>query len=387
METLILFIAEDFPPNRGGTSEYSINLAKSIKSMGYNLIVIAPHTNGDGDYDLSSGLKTFRVGHLDSRQKKMGLRGRLEAVRKFEFEINEIISDLMEKNRVSFAFVSSVSTWANLCRKHKIPYGVAVHGGDAFGHRTDRLRTAYRNFAVKKVMKHAKAVFSNSDYTKCMLMNIGVDEAKIFTTYCGVAEPFVKAADKCRDVQRNLNQLLMMCRLVSIKACDAVITAMTLVREKYPQIRLIVAGDGPQIDKLRTLTSRLALDDVVHFIGYVTDKQQKALLLRQSSILVQSGRIDKSDKRAEAFGIVFAEAAICECPSIGPDLGGVPEVIVNGHTGILVEPDDVENVSKAVETILTDKDLYFKMGTFAKRRAEELFNYDRIAEMIVNLLC
>ena len=382
----ILFFAEDCPPNQGGTSEYSINLARSIQQMGNEITLVAPHTSGDEVYDANSHIKTYRVGKLDSRQKQMGLWGRIIAVKEFERDINKLLFQLDINKSFDFAIISSVSTWANLCKKHNIPYGVCVHGGDAFGSRADFLRTIYRRYAVRRIFRQSKGVFSNSNYTKTKLLALGLPEKNVFTTYCGIAESFVVAANKYRDVPREPNQLLMMCRLVPIKACDVVIKAMVIVKKEFPNLKLIIAGDGLKMAELKALTHDLGVDNCIKFIGYVADIEKKAFLLRQSSLLIQSGRIDAIDNRAEAFGIVFAEAAICQCPAIGPRLGGVPEVIVDGKTGRLAVPDDVNSTADSITNLLTDRLRLYEMGVNAKHRAEKLFNYKNIAEKIVSTL-
>ena len=175
----------------------------------------------------------------------------------------------------------------------------------------------------------------------------------------------------------------MVCRLVKFKACDVVLKAINVLKEQYPDIMLTIAGDGPERSALESLASQLGINDNVRFLGYVSEIKQKVTLFKENEIFVLSGRYDTEAGRQETFGIVFVEAGACRRPVIGPDIGGVPESIKNNVSGYLVEPDSVESMVKQIERYLLDPPTASKMGLAGRNRVEKVFNYPRIADLLV----
>jgi glycosyltransferase involved in cell wall biosynthesis len=179
-------------------------------------------------------------------------------------------------------------------------------------------------------------------------------------------------------------RILTVSRLVRFKACDVLIDAIGHLREEFPDISLTIAGDGPERSLLEAKVEEQRLRDRVKFLGYVTDTDTKAKLFHNHGLFVQAGRYDSVTGRAENFGIVFAEAAAFCRAAIGPRIGGVPEIIEEGVTGLLSEPDNASSMTQQIRMILEDPDRALAMGKLARLRVEEKFRYDRIATTIVS---
>ena len=88
---------------------------------------------------------------------------------------------------------------------------------------------------------------------------------------------------------------------------------------------------------------------------------------------------------AEGFGIVFVEAAACGVPSVAGRSGGSPEAVVDGETGFVVEPRDVDAVACALERLLGDDALRARFGTAARERASRELSYDVLAARLLPL--
>ncbi|MEH6591224.1 MAG: glycosyltransferase family 4 protein [Halioglobus sp.] len=382
----IAIVAEDYPPNHGGIADYISGIAHALDSQGHNVEVVAARVTGDEKYDETSPVRVTRIGERDIRRNPLGIVGRFRSVLQFEKELQHWFSSTYSKVRPDFAIVGSVSSWAKVCSANNIPYFVGVHGGDAFGKRADLLRTHYRKHTVRKVFCRARCVGANSRFTQEKIVDFGVSVEKTLITYCGVADEFLgEIANIGIDPtpEHIDGNLLMLCRLVKFKAVDVVIKAIARLVPRYPSLNLKIAGDGPESEPLKNLVKELGITQNIEFLGYIGSVGEKAELLKACDAYVMSGRFDPVTARQETFGIVFAECGASSRPGIGPRIGGVPEVISHGETGLLVEPDNVDSLASAIETLLTETGLASRMGDAGRIRVAEYFNYQKIAELIV----
>jgi glycosyltransferase involved in cell wall biosynthesis len=209
------------------------------------------------------------------------------------------------------------------------------------------------------------------------------------TAYCGVAPELLRELESLKEGESGRTngkasmRGLILCRLVPVKACDVVLRAAGMLGEEGRRVELKIAGDGPERSRLESLARELRIDDRLEFLGYVGDVRAKARLLLESDFLIQSGRYDAQSKRVEHFGIVFAEAGAAGLPVIAPNIGGVPEVVRDGETGILIPPDDPESAAAAIRTLASDPGRTAAMGRAGRRRVAELFDYEKIAGKII----
>jgi len=154
-------------------------------------------------------------------------------------------------------------------------------------------------------------------------------------------------------------------RLVRDKGFDVAIEAMVPLRHLLPAVRLVVGGDGPEAAALQERVRELGLGDHVAFVGPVTSGDVPAFLTRASVVVMPS--------RAEGFGLVALEAAAMGRPVVATRVGGLPEVIESGRTGLLVEPDRPAALAHAVFRLLSDPACLRSMGDAARAHARELF--------------
>lgn len=143
-----------------------------------------------------------------------------------------------------------------------------------------------------------------------------------------------------------------------------------------PQARLVVVGDGPERKKLIWLAKQLGIERSVQWAGFQEDV---------------SGWIQAFDcfvlpsVLRESFGIVLAEALASSCPVIASNLGGIPEIIVNNRTGILVEPGDATMLLRALLFCYQHPDIAQQLGQQGRRRVEERYALPLIEERLCAL--
>lgn len=378
----ILFLAFDYPPNGGGVAEYNRGVVEALVGAGAEVWVIAPRVSVDTEEADMIATKTIRVGDLDANKQKYNLWKRTLTTWNAARELRSTVEAAAKEFSPDYALVSPVSVWADTVRNAGIPYGICVHGADALGKRADWARTVYRRIAVRRILRRAEAVFVNSDFTKNALRRASLDHEKTLTTYCGVSRSLIDLADSlgsCHDGRADVSKMLTMSRLVPFKACDVLIEAVGILHEEYPDLMLTVAGDGPEMSMLEAKVNAKKLQNVIRFVGYVEGASSKAALFHEHGLFVQAGREDPKSARVENFGIVFAEAGTFCRASIGPRIGGVPEVIEEGITGLLMEPDDAKSLANCIRIIHDQPGMAVDMGAAARRRVDRFFNYDSIA--------
>jgi glycosyltransferase involved in cell wall biosynthesis len=146
--------------------------------------------------------------------------------------------------------------------------------------------------------------------------------------------------------------------------------ALPAVVRKFPDARLILVGRGPELERLEAIVQELGLAASVVFLGYRGDIPNVIAALD----IVMLASLE------EGFGLAMVEAMAFEKPILATRVGGVPEVVADGVTGLLVPPADSGALSDALVTLLGDPVLRASLGEAGRRRAEEKFTIARLAK-------
>jgi len=155
-------------------------------------------------------------------------------------------------------------------------------------------------------------------------------------------------------------------RLSSIKGLDYLIKTVPGIRERFPHARFALVGTGRLEDELKSLASRLKVDDAVTFPGFRSDTPD---VLRSFDIMAHPST------STEGFPNSILEAMACGTPVIGSKVAGIPEAITHGETGLLVEPRDEKSLMEAIITLLSEPDTRQNMGKAAREDVERRFDF------------
>lgn len=189
----------------------------------------------------------------------------------------------------------------------------------------------------------------------CVVYN-GVDFARFDTPESG-------------DVRRQLGiptdavVVLAVGSLIRRKGQDLLIEALRQLAPLH-DVHLLIASDGPERISLDRLTQELGLQARVHFLGFYDNLPD---LYRASDIVALASR-------ADAFGLVLAEAGYFSRPVVATDVGGIPEVIDDRITGLLVAPGDPGALADALSHLILCPDYRMALGRAAKQRIEQKFS-------------
>jgi glycosyltransferase involved in cell wall biosynthesis len=170
-------------------------------------------------------------------------------------------------------------------------------------------------------------------------------------------------------------RLVVVGRLIPIKGHAVLLEAFARAREKVAGLSLSVAGEGPLDQELRATARRLELGDAVSFLGRVSPV---APALEEAAIVVVPSL-------GEGFGMVALEAMERGRAVIASDVGGLPEIVEEGTTGLLVPPADPVALAQAIAELAADPARAAELGSAGRRRALAAFSQDRCTDRIEEL--
>ena len=167
-------------------------------------------------------------------------------------------------------------------------------------------------------------------------------------------------------------RLAIVGRLVPIKGHDVLLRALAAIREELPALSLEVAGDGPLDAELRAAAGSLGLDGVVSFLGRVAP----------ATPVVERAEIVVVPSHGEGFGMAALEAMERGRPVIASAVGGLPEIVEDGRTGLLVPSGDVDALAGAILDLARDRARTEVMGAAGRARALSEFSQERCTDRI-----
>ncbi|MEI6851039.1 MAG: glycosyltransferase, partial [Candidatus Saccharibacteria bacterium] len=173
---------------------------------------------------------------------------------------------------------------------------------------------------------------------------------------------------KLHTVKRNEKYTYIFAgRLVIDKGIKEIIEAFNKLSKLEKNIQLQLVGDGPDKDRFKKLA---ATNKDIYFLGYKTDPYK---YMANADVFVYASY-------HEAFGVSLVEAAMLKLPIIATEVGGIPEIITDHKTGLLVKPKDSESLYKAMKELYDDRNLAKSLSISARKQFEEKFDFDIIVK-------
>ncbi len=168
------------------------------------------------------------------------------------------------------------------------------------------------------------------------------------------------------------------------KGFDVMMRAMPLIRERSPDARWVVVGEGSLRSELEALARAEGVADWVTFTGSVADEARDAWL-DKSDVFVMPSRLVPGSLGGEGFGIVYLEAGAHGLPCVAANVGGSTDAVLDGETGLLVDPTSHTAVADAIVTLLLDHELRSRLGEAGRAYAKRL-SWGRMAEEVDALI-
>ena len=262
-----------------------------------------------------------------------------------------------------------------------LPYAVVLHGAEIVV--PGRLPVVSR--LLSRVLNNAELIIASGSYPAAEASRVCRSSKRIDVITPGVDIQRFKVlsseqrieARKQFGVAEDAELIVGISRLVPRKGFDVLIRAVARLAIEFPKLRLIVGGDGRDRARLERIARELMSPTT--FLGRVSDDDLPKLY-GCADINAMLCRSRWMGLEQEGFGIVFAEAAACGVPQIAGRSGGASDAVDHDITGLIVEdPTRVDDVVSSLRRLLVDKSQLLKMGQASRLRAENLFDYDKLA--------
>ena len=233
----------------------------------------------------------------------------------------------------------------------------------------------------RRVFTECDFLVANSLSTKNKLQEFySVDGGCMAVVYPGVDTSLFSPSsrrDKLGTTNRTSFTILFVGALGVTKGVRYLLESMPIILRERGDTRLVIVGSGWLSDTFREQVRRMGLNRVVSFLGKMSHFELPRIYNESDVVVLPS--------LYEPFGKVLIEAMSCKRPVIATRVDGIPEVVLDGKTGLLVQPRDPEAVANAVLSLLSDDSLRHKMGSRGRRRVQRLFTWEKSARELLNI--
>ncbi len=354
----LLVLTPDYPPAAGGIQHVAERVVEHLDG-GFEVRVVTLGS-ADGPEAGPGGAAVRRVPEWGSRRAGnvlLNLRGIGEAV--------------AFGPRIVLSVHIATSPAAALVQRHLgAPFVQYLHADEVTA------RPALARFAVCR----ATACIAVSRHTAALACAAGAAPRRVHIVPPGVDLPAATTSEP-KDPRPTI---VTVARLVDrYKGHDVMLRALPAVIERVPEVQWVVVGDGPLGPELRTTAEELGLGAHVRFVGTVEDRERDRRLGR-AHVFAMPSRLSP-EGGGEGFGIVYMEAAAHGLPAVAGNVGGATDAIVDGRTGVLVDPSNPAAVAAALADLLEDPERVRAMGAAGRERAAE-FTWPSIGERLDELL-
>lgn len=358
----IFFIGYSLEKDAGGIENYTYTILKYLQECGHNILVYTKNNNCDDFENIElKGIKfldRFLLGKriakkINANQKDIDLYlcGHLNLVDHME--------KIVDSNKNYDLFVYGIDSWAGRFKKKH------------------------------KTLKKLNRVISISSFTSNQIIKQGFGGEIIYIPPVIDANKYLESESQTfnNQLKKDKIHIITVGRLSKeeqYKGHDIVIKALNILKNKgISNIQYNIVGKGNDKKRLEELVSKLSLEDIVKFYGFVEDEELKKLY-HSSDIFVMPSNVSLNPQKpeGEGFGIVFIEAGATGLPLVGPETGGSMDIIDDGINGLTCNPTSPKDVSEKLLKLINDEELRIKLGQNAQRKVLNNFTHDHLQKYI-----
>ena len=354
-----LLLTYDYPPTIGGIANI---LATFMRLAGdSDCLILAPGSNGARSFDAGHPVRTIRFPTIF----RWGAIGKA-----LSFILGSVWTCFwLCRHRPDVLMAGQVVRAGPITYAwHRItgrPYYVWVYGGETSSQFLPNRRLTK---LLHRILRQNRVVFTNSPFTTAEMRSFGL--SSVVEIPRGVDhDVFYPTPKNSLYVERfelaDKLVFLTLGRLIERKGVDRMLKALCAHDVQLPPWHYLVVSDGPYRDYLEELTDRLGLRDKVTFTGYI-EREELPIYYNLCDVFSMPNREVAGDGSGalsvEGFGTVFVEAAACGKPVIAGRSGGAVYAVEEGENGLVVEPDDVDDIGRAI-LHLADSEARRTMGS------------------------
>ena len=376
----MLFLTDAFLPHAGGARVYYYNLLRGLEANALNEVtVLTKKVPGWKEFDAEHSHDRFRIIRagrpLPNWKYQQWPKICVPLVRASALLLSEHydlihFGDLYPQGVLSLFFKKVIGK----------PYVAYCHGEEITQTDGRRYQPKLRN----AIYEHAQVVIAANEFARQNLLRSGIAENRIRKITPGVdCSRFTPSSPRHDLVKRYGLQdkfvLLTVARLVPRKGHQLVLQALKALLPERPELVYLVVGTGPEESRLRRMVAELGMTNAVRFAGFVNDDELSEYY-NLADLYVMPNSEDKGD--VEGFGMVFLEANACGKPVVGGRSGGTGEAVLDGKTGMLVDPSDPSELIKTLRCLTDNEALLKTLGESGLSRARSDFSWEARAQVL-----
>jgi len=381
VEGKVLFLAQSFVRFKDDiSSHYLFSLAKHISESGFQVKVVAPHQSGLKKAEVIDGLPIFRFRYMVGHFERLAYTGNMykmvkeNLINKFIF-VFFLFFFFLKAYRISKSYdipIVHAHWWVpsglvgclvSILLKRQLL--VTTHGTDL------RILDDSKIFSLlaRFVFRRAQYVTVVSSFLKTRLVSrLNLPEKKILVIPMPVNTQKIKFSPGRKENSENV--ILCVARYTKQKKLDVLIGSLSLLKEWEIDFKAIFIGEGPEKENLKEKINDLSLMDRIKLLDLIPQKDLNHYYNLSRAVVLPSVN--------EGFGLVLVEAGLCKKTVIGACSGGIPDIIEDGVTGLLVPPDDYRALAHAMRKILSDEGLAKRLGENAYQQVWKRFSPEAI---------
>ena len=276
---------------------------------------------------------------------------------------------------------------ALVCRLCKIPLVITLHGSDIF---ISNLNPLFKGMA-KWTVKQVGMVTSVTPTFLPGLAALGVPPEKRCLISNGVSPevfPFPTDSELLRfrenlSISKDHLVLFGLGRMVLKKGFEYLIVALPRIREKVPQVTLILGGDGRDLARLKSVAQEKGVSDMIRFTGTI-NRLEVPIYFYLCDLFVLPAVVDLKGN-VDGCPIVILEAMACGKPVVSSNISGIPIVVQHDKTGLLVEEKNPEALATAILALLESPTKREQFGTAAQQRIRQELTWTKTVEQFIDI--
>ncbi|MFH1645058.1 MAG: glycosyltransferase family 4 protein [Candidatus Omnitrophota bacterium] len=380
----ILNIHWGFPPIIGGVETHLTILLPTMVKMGHSVSLLTGAFEGEKARSVYKGVNIYREPVMDLNWLgKRGFSGLTDEVRKMLSKIiDEVKPDCIHTHNMHYFSKAHAKTLEEICIKKGIPMFLTAHN-------------VWDDNLFMDLMRSVKwaHVIAVSHFIKRELLGVGYNHKNVTVIHHGIDEkifsPKINSSLAYRKypVMRGRKVVFHPARMGLAKGCDVTIKALRIVKQKYPDVLLILGGTKNIID-----WSMSQEKDIAYMVSLVKFfKLEKNVLIDSFPLDFMPGLYAASmvcvypSSSCEPFGLTMLEALASGKPMIVTEAGGMPEIIKDGINGFVIPIKDFESLASRIIQLLGSNDLRDRFGITGRQIVEQNYTKETVTNATLRL--
>lgn len=391
----ILVITSTFPRwINDSTPPFVMELSRRLCKKNIHIDILAPHAPQAKRKEIMYGMTVYRYKYFFNNWQLLAYQGGILARLKDNQSLCFLLPFFLLSQAISIFKLLRNNNYDLIHAHWLIPQGLLAvvmsklfkvkpkilctsHGGDLFA-----LQSAFFTKIKQWVLANCDGATVVSEYMRKTCRQIKNIEEKLYV--CPMGVDLINTFKPAEQIARDMNQILFVGRLVEKKGLTFLLDAMALLHGKFPQLKLLIIGDGPEKDSLQAQCRRLNIENRIQFLGALNQKQL-AMIYSSAGIFVMPSVVDSTNDQ-EGLGLVAIEAMGCGCAVIASDLPAIKDIIEHNINGLVVKPGDKNQLASAIEHLMTDENLRNMIASRARASVIEKFDWQIITNQYMDII-